>query len=285
MKAQFTHTDKILFPKVKVTKGQLIDYYDQVADLILPHLKGRPLTLYRFPDGVGHEGFYQQNPQDYYPAWLGSLKVDRGTGKPNVAITCGTRRALLYFANLATISFHPWLSRGRYLRRPDKLIIDLDPPGKNFKAAVKLAQVVRKLFQEKGMDPLVMTTGGNGLHVVQPIRQELEYEQVKAFAALLADLICDRAPDLATREARKVKRRGRIYLDIFRINYGQSAVSPYSVRAYPTAPIATPVSWQELSRLSSAQEFNILNIQRRLDRISVWEDYEQHRCSIKRLAK
>jgi bifunctional non-homologous end joining protein LigD len=283
---EFTHLDKVLFPKIGATKGQMLAYYDLVADRMMPHLKERPLILQRFPEGVSKEGFFQQNPQAYFPKTTPPLPVRREKGKPQRAISCRNKEGLLYLANLDTIAFHTWLTKAPKLDYPDKMILDLDPGRQEFKSVIRVARTARTVMRELGLEPLLMTTGGHGLHLVVPLKQDLEIDLVRQIAELIAEEVEERLPKLVTREVRKAKRRGRLFLDVLRNAYGHSAVAPYSLRAYPTAPIATPIAWEELGRLrNGSQSYHLGNIARRLSQDDPWSDYNRHRCSLRRLQK
>ena len=282
-----SNTDKVLFPDAGITKGQLIDYYRKVAPVMLPHLARRPLTLHRFPDGIGAEGFYQQQAPDYFPDWIATRRAARsGDGKqdPVEHILCENEASLAYLANQATITLHAWLSRAPRLHHPDKLVFDLDPPGDDFAPVRQAARWVVELFEELGLAPFVMTTGSRGLHVVAPLQPDLDFDAVREFARAMADRLADRHPDELTVEQRKNKRRGRLYLDVMRNAYGQTSVAPYSVRALPGAPVATPIALDELGdRRLSPQRWQVKNILRRLgQRNDPWQDIRSHAASARR---
>lgn len=284
---ELTHLEKILFPKIKATKEQVIDYYTQVAPLMLPHLRGRPLILQRYPNGVAKEGFFEQNPFDWFPDWVRTIQVERGKGKPNQAMTCHSLKSLLFYANIDAIAFHTWLSTEKKLNCPDKLILDLDPSSSDFKPVIQVARVTREIFQELGFDPFLMTTGGKGVHLVLPLRADLEFEQVRDCAKAIATQVCERLPDLATMELRKNKRGGKVFVDALRNAYGHSAIAPYSLRAHPTAPTATPIFWEELGKLrNGSATFNLSNLPKRLkQKEDPWADFSRSRISPKRLLK
>lgn len=263
-----SNLDKTLFPDAGYTKGDLVDYYDQVADIMLPHIKDRPLTLHRFPDGIGKSGFFQQNRADYYPDWLDELSVDHGgdTGQVRHIMT-NHKAALVYLANQGAITLHRWLSRQDKLENPDCLIFDLDPPGKDFSPVRQAARWVADAMRELGLTPYVMTTGSKGVHVVAPLRPEADFDGVRDIAQTLAHWLADQHPDDLTTEQRKNKRRGRIYLDVMRNAFGQTAVAPYAIRAIPGAPVATPLDWDELDDTGiEPQTFTLSNILKRLDK-------------------
>lgn len=280
---ELSNTDKVLFPEDGITKGDLIDYYREVADFILPHLDGRPLTLHRFPDGIGSEGFYQQSAADYFPDWIQTHEAPRasGKGKPVEHIVCRNQATLAYLANQGTIAFHGWGARLPKLDRPDRLVFDLDPASADFVPVRNAARQVAALMDDVGLHPFPMTTGSRGLHVVAPLRRDASFDEVRQLARDMAARLAEEHPDSLTVEQRKNKRAGRIYLDVMRNAYGQTAVMPYSVRALAGAPIATPLSREELGgEALDPKSWTIKNIRRRLgQKGAAWAAFKRHAVS------
>lgn len=238
--------DKLLFPEDGISKGDLIEYYRQVAADMLPYLKGRPLSLQRFPDGIDGKGFYQKEVPDYFPGWIGRAQIEvLETGEIQAQAVCNDVATLVYLVNQNTITLHPWLSRADRLDSPDKLIFDLDPPA-DFEAARRAARLLRDALTELGLTPFVMTTGSRGLHVVTPLDRKADFDAVRDFAKDLAGLLASQHPDTLTIEMRKDERDGRLFLDYLRNAYASTAVAPYAVRARPGAPVAVPLAWEEL---------------------------------------
>jgi len=254
--------DKMLFPSDGITKGELIDYYRRIADTMVPHLEGRPLTMRRFPDGINGGGFYQQEMPDYFPEWIERVEVEKKGGKIVHAL-CNDAATLVYLANQNTITPHVWLSRTDRLHEPDQIVFDLDPPGGDFGAVRKAAQYVRENLEERGLTAFVMTTGSSGVHVRAPIRRKHPFDAVRQYARAIAAELAAQYPEELTVEQRKNKRRGRIYLDVMRIAYAQTAVPPYAVRARAGAPVATPIEWHELHSVEP-DSYRIRNIFRRM---------------------
>lgn len=280
---ELSNTDKVLFPDSGISKGDLIDYYREVAGLMVPHMKNRPLTLQRFPDGIDEDGFYQQEVSDYFPDWISTRKTARADddGEPVEHVLCNSQATLVYLANQAVITPHGWLSRAPRLSKPDRLIFDLDPADGNFTGVRRAARQVAGLMEELGLTPFVMTTGSRGLHVAAPLRADTGFDKVRALARDMAALLAQRHGEQLTVEQRKNKRRGRIYLDVMRNAYGQTSVMPYAVRARPGAPVATPLDLAELgdSKLDP-QRWHIGNILRRLgQKDDPWADIERHAAS------
>lgn len=261
---QTSSHDKILFPEDGITKGELIEYYRRIADVMVPHLRRRPLNMRRFPNGIGQSGFFQQEMPDYFPEWIDRIEVDKEGGRI-VHVLCDKPATLVYLANQNMITPHVWLSRVEHLHRPDQVIFDLDPSSDDFSAVRDAAKVIRKAFEERGLKAYLMTTGSRGVHVRAPIRPEHPFDAVRAFAREIANELTAAYPDALTIEQRKKKRLGRIYLDVTRNAYGQTAVPPYAVRSRPGAPIATPLEWEELGR-TTPQKYNLRNIFRRIGR-------------------
>jgi bifunctional non-homologous end joining protein LigD len=275
---KLSNVDKVLFPDGGITKGDMLDYYREVAPLMLPHLHGRPLNLHRFPDGVGAKGFYQQEAADYFPDWLRTVEVPAGNGKGTVRHpVCEDEAALLYLANLASVEFHVWLSTADALHRPDLLVVDLDPPdGVQLDELREAARSVRAEFEELGLTPFVQTTGGRGFHVTAPLDHTADYDLVRPLAHDVARLLARRAPDRFTTEQRKAARGERIFLDTNRDAYGQTVVAPYSLRSRAGAPAATPIDWDELGRVEP-DHYGVGNMRRRLAQKSdPWAKLHQH---------
>ncbi|MDQ5831929.1 MAG: non-homologous end-joining DNA ligase [Actinomycetota bacterium] len=246
-KVDITHPEKVLFPDDGVTKGELAEYYERVAQWMLPHIKGRPLSLQRFPAGIGQRGFFHKDVPDYFPAWVGRVEAAKHGGSVTHAIASDTR-TLVYLANQNTITPHIWLSRADRIDRPDRLVIDLDPaPGSDFADVRRAARDAGELLREVGLEPFAQVTGSKGIHVWTPIQRRAGFDQVKEFADGLADVLTARNPDALTTEFRKAQRGGRILVDVLRNRYAQTVVPPYAVRPRAGAPVATPIEWGELS--------------------------------------
>jgi bifunctional non-homologous end joining protein LigD len=242
--------DKEFFPADHVSKGDVIEHYQAVADAMLPHLVGRPLVLRRYPDGIGAEGFVQQSASDYFRDWLHIVDVPKRGGEGTVShVVCDDAAMLVYLANQATIEYHVWLSTIDRLDCPDRLVIDIDPPeGVEVATLRDVARRLRDLFGSMGLTPYVQATGGRGYHVVAALDRSEDYRFVRDLAADLADHLAAQDPDLLTTAQRKQHRGDRIFLDVNRNAYGQTFVAPYSLRARPGAPVATPLDWSELGR-------------------------------------
>ncbi|MER6746156.1 non-homologous end-joining DNA ligase [Streptomyces fungicidicus] len=240
---------KVLFPggrdAAQYTKGDLVDYHRAVAPFMLPHLRGRPLMLDRRPDGVGGPAFMQKNTPDGYPDWITRAEVGKEGGTVTHTV-CDDTATLLYLVDQASITLHRWQSRTARIDRPDRLVFDLDPAGDDFETVREAARLLRGLLDELELPSAPMTTGSRGLHVIVPLSATQDFDEVRAFAHDVAGTLAAAHPGRLTTAARKKDRRGRLYLDVQRNAYAQTAVAPYTVRALPGAPVAVPVSWEQL---------------------------------------
>jgi bifunctional non-homologous end joining protein LigD len=284
-----SHDEKIFFPKSKITKGDLISYYNEIADIMLPHIKDRPVSMLRMPDGIKGEVFFQKDASGYFPKWIVTKKIKKKDGSVNHVI-CSNKATLVYLANQACVTPHVWLSKIEKLNYPDRLIFDLDPPGKNGDfGKVKSAAKVFYYFlgNELGLNTFLMTTGSRGLHVVVPIYSNENFDVVREFGQDIAKVISNLHPREMTIEVRKNKRKGRIFLDTARNAYAQTAVPPYSVRPNENAPVAAPIDWDELSNKKlDSQSYNIKNIFKRLNNTSdPWKNINQKRNGLKKARK
>lgn len=271
---QVSSPDKVLFPEDGTTKADLARYYAKVADTMLPHLKGRPISMLRYPDGIEGESFFQKDVPDYFPAWIRRAKVEKEGGTLEMMVA-EEPAALVYLAGQACITLHVWLSRIDRPQRPDRLIFDFDPSGDDFGPVRDGARRMRDLLEELGLAPFVMTTGSRGLHVTVPLDRSADFDVVRTFARGCAELLVARRPDHLTVEHRKAKRDGRVYVDTGRNAYAQTGVAPYAVRALPGAPVATPLDWSELGR-ARPRSTTIANLFRRLGRKDdPWADIDR----------
>ena len=248
--------DKIIFPKKKITKGDMVNYYAEVAEKMLPFLKDRPLTLQRFPGGIKGQGFYQKNASDYFPDFIERIEIET-EDDTNTQVICDNKKSLIYLVNQNTVVFHTWLSRKDMIDRPDKVIFDLDPPNDHFSEVKKAAWLVKDFLNEKNIEPDLYTTGKKGLHLSYKIRRTKDFDAVKAMAHEMAEEMEKKHPEVFTTQIRKNKREGKIFLDYLRNEYGQTAVCPYSLRNNEEGGIATPISWKKLDKIKSASEFHL----------------------------
>lgn len=272
-----SNTDKILFPKTGLTKGDLIDYYRRIAPTMLPHVAGRPLSLQRYPDGIDADGFMQKNASDYFPDWVRRARLAKEDGEVD-HVVAEDAATLVYLANQACVTLHTGLSRTDRIDHPDFMVLDLDPSDDDFGKVKGAARDARGLLDEIGLTSFVQTTGSRGLHVWAPLDREASFDAVRTFASDVAEVLARRRPEQLTTAQRKAKRGERVFIDVVRNAYGQTVVAPYSVRARPEASVATPLYWEELddARLGP-QRYTIQNLFRRLgQKPDPWTEIGSH---------
>lgn len=277
-----THIDRILFKNPTIRKKEVIDYYHAIAEKMLPFLKNRPLTMQRFPEGIFREGFYHKDVADSFPSWIKTAPIKKKEGGTTRYVICNNQATLVYLANLSSITQHLWLSRVDKIEYPDRMIFDLDPSGVSFRAVCKAACELKAILEEKNLRPFVMTTGSRGLHVVVSLKRNHTFEQVKSYAHLCAQECAARNPKLFTLDVAKKKRTGKIYIDILRNSYAQTAVAPYALRALRGAPLATPLFWEELSNKKlTSNYYTIKTIFKRFEtHENPWKDLEKKTSSL-----
>lgn len=280
---EISNRDKVFFPGAGLTKGDLIDYYAQVAETMVPHMKRYGVSMQRFPDGLDGEGFYNKDTPDYFPDWIKTVNFPKREGGSFDAPIVDSKAALVYLADQAVLTPHLYLARTDDLEHPDKMIYDLDPPEgtEHFDAVRQAALDIREVLTELDLKAWVQTTGSKGFHVVVPLDRSAGFEAVRGFAHDVALLLVRRHPDKYTLEQRKKERGGRIFLDMLRNAYGATAVAPYAVRARPTAPVATPVEWHEIEEGASPRDWTIQSIPNRLaQKKDPWADLVRHARSV-----
>lgn len=238
--------EKLLFPDDGISKEDLADYYRRAARRAVPRLRGRPLMMERHPDGIGGRPLMQKNAPDYFPDYVHTAELPKEGGTVRHPL-CDNADALVYLAGQACITPHRWLARADRPDHPDVLIFDLDPSGRaGFEDVRWTARCVGGLLQQLELPSQLMTTGGKGLHVLVPLDRRADFDTVRDFARQISTLLVRRHPDRLTDEPGKSDRGDRVYLDIQRNAYAQTAVAPYAVRAKPGAPVAMPLAWSEL---------------------------------------
>jgi bifunctional non-homologous end joining protein LigD len=278
-----THPDKVLFPDDGITKGDLAAYYEAMAPAILPHLRGRPITMERYPAGIGEKGFWQKDVSKGFPSWLQRVRVPKKDGVVHHPVVNDTR-SLLWITNQNTITQHVWTSRVPHLQRPDLCVFDLDP-SKDDVAEVRAAAIgLRDLLKELGLPSWVKTTGSKGFHIVVPIDEKTDIAVVARFANAVGALFVSLAPDRLTQEFSKVDRRGRIYVDTGRNGYSATFAAAYTVRARRGAPVSAPCTWEEIERGEvNPGTFTVRNMPDRVAKVGdVWADMRRRGRSLKR---
>jgi bifunctional non-homologous end joining protein LigD len=278
-----THPEKILFPEDGITKGELAAYYTAMAPVMLPHLRGRPLTMERYPAGIGKKGFWQKDVSKGFPEWLERVTVPKKDGVVHYPIVTDAR-ALLWVTNQNTITQHVWTSRLPELQYPDICVFDLDP-SKDDAAEVRAAALgLRDLLDELTLPSWVKTSGSKGFHLVVRLDGKTHIRQVARFANAVGAVFVRRAPDHLTQEFSKADRRGRIYVDTGRNGYGATFAAAYTVRAKRGATVSAPCTWTEIERGEvSPVSFTMRSMPDRIAKVGdLWADMRRVGRSLKR---
>lgn len=258
-RVELKRPEKVLFPEDGYTKADLAGYYDAVARWMLPHIEDRPLSLERYPDGIGRQSFFEKNVPRGAPSWVRTVSIAGGEKRATVNyIVCDDRRTLAYLANMAAITLHVWTSRVESLDEPDYVFFDLDP-GERCPLArlARVALELRSLLETIGLKPLVKTSGGSGLHVLVPLRAGYDYPVVRAFGELVARQLAEFMPKDVTLERSTSKRPASVvYFDFVQIGRGKTMVAAYSVRARRGAPVSMPIPWKTVQTMSRSRAKN-----------------------------
>jgi bifunctional non-homologous end joining protein LigD len=264
----FSNLDKIFWPEEKYTKGDLIEYYRAISPWLLPYLKDRPVVLTRYPDGIKGKSFFQKDAPGFIPEWLRTERMwSEDTQRDIDYFVCDNLESLLYLANMGTIPLHVWGSRVASLERPDWCILDLDPKDAPFTHVVTVAKAVKKLCDAIDLPAFIKTSGSTGLHVLFPLARLVTYEQARQLGGLLARVIANERPDIATVTRQVGKRGGRVYLDYVQNGHGRLLVAPFSVRPLPGAPVSMPLEWREVTPKLDIRKFTIANAPARMKKL------------------
>jgi bifunctional non-homologous end joining protein LigD len=266
---EFTNTDKLMFPEVGITKAEVLSFYERISERLLPHLRDRPATLERLPEGVkggSAPHFWQKHTPSYYPTWIPRVELPTEDGRAVRYVLVNDRDTLLYLVNQGTLTFHVWLSRVDNPDRPDVVLFDLDPDEVSFTEVIAVAKRLRKLLQAHGVAAFVKTSGKRGLHVLVPWAQSGGYGEAREWARQLAEAVVAEDPDHVSLDRRKSKRRGKVYVDVLQNARGHHAAPPYVLRAVPQACVSTPLAWHELTPDIHPQRFTLRTIFTRLAR-------------------
>ena len=268
-----TNREKIFWPSEGFTKGDLIDYYRDIASFILPYLKDRPESLNRHPDGIEGDNFFQKNMDYRLPAWARSVKIRSDSeGREINYLLCNDETTLIYMANLGCIEINPWHSRVGSLERPDYMVLDIDPLEVPFQYVVDAALETRKVLQELDIPCFCKTSGATGLHIYVPLAARYDYDQVRHFAQLLNTLIQGRLPSTTSIERNPRKRAHKVYLDFLQNRLGQTVAAPYCIRPKKGASASTPLRWEEVNHRLKPEAFTMKTLPMRLSRIGdIWQ--------------
>lgn len=281
-RTKFTNLDRVLYPEKKFTKQDLVDYYEYIADWIMPHIRNRPLSVVRCPKGYRKECFYQKHVNETIPSSIKSIDIVEKT-KVEPYIYISSFSGLMGLVQINVLEIHPWGSNNKNIEKPDRIIFDLDPdPKVDWQDVIDCAQIVREFFAYFDLISFVKTTGGKGLHVVVPIKPSLEWDEIKTISKKIAEIIVSIKPEKYLANMSKKKRSDKIFIDYLRNARGATAVAAYSTRAKQHAPISTPISWDELTTKIRSDSFNLSNIFERIASLKKdpWEDFFKIKQSI-----
>lgn len=283
----FTNLNKIYFPKEKITKGDVINYYDSIAEYILPFMIDRPQSLRRNPDGIKSEGFFQKNMDGHAPKWAKTRKIKSDSAGESVEwLLCQDKRTLLYMANMGCIEMNPWSSRVGSLNNPDYIIFDLDPTKASVKDLVTTAKKVNEILERIGVKGYLKTSGGKGLHVYIPVLPKYTYGQTRDFSLLISQMVHRELPKITSLERLPKNRVGKIYLDFLQNGRGKTMASVYSLRPREGAGVSTPLEWSELTKRFDPGKFNFFTIKKRLkQKGDLWKDFFEDAIDLKSILK
>jgi bifunctional non-homologous end joining protein LigD len=278
---EISRPEKVLFPDEGITKGELIEYYARIAPWMLPHLRDRPLTLERYPNGIDTKRFFQKEVSSYFPDWIQRVTMEKVGGRVT-HVVCNDTATLVYLANQACVTPHIFLSRLDKVHHPDQLVFDLDPQGDDFEVVRSTARAFKQLLDELGLPAFLKTTGSRGLHVVVPLQRREDYEPVRNFARELAAIVVGQAPKERTMEQLKAQRGSRVFIDTNRNGYAQLIAPAYAVRARKGAPVSVPLDWSELKKKSlTSSSFTIRTVFDRLENTTdPWAEFWESAVSL-----
>jgi bifunctional non-homologous end joining protein LigD len=279
-----THPEKVLFPDDGITKGELAAYYETVAPVMLPHIRQRPVTLERYPSGIGQKGFFHKDVSKGFPAWLKRVEVPKKDGTVHHPLVTDTR-SLLWLANQNTITPHVWTARVPDLYHPDICVFDLDPARADEPDVLRAAALaLRDLLREFDLPSWVKTSGSKGFHIVVPLDGQTGFGEVARFAHAIGTMLVKRDQQHLTQEFSKADRSGRIFVDTGRNGYSATFAAAYAVRAKAGAPVSAPCTWEELERGEVLpRTFTLRSMAARIAEVGdLWTDMRRKRRSLRR---
>jgi bifunctional non-homologous end joining protein LigD len=282
-----THPEKVMFPDDGITKGDLAAYYEAIAPLMVPHMARRPVTMERYPKGIGAKGFMQKDVVKGFPPWLQRVEAPKKDGSVHYPLVSDAR-SLLWLANQNCITPHVWPSRAPDLFQPDILVVDLDPSADEQPEVLRAAALgVRDLLHELGLPSWVKTSGSKGFHIVVPLDGQADFEEVGSFAHALGRALVQRDPRHLTQEFAKADRGGRIYVDTGRNGYSATFAAAYAVRARPGAPVSAPCTWAEIEKGAvGPRTFTLRTMADRAVAVGdLWSDMGGHEQSLRQAGR
>ena len=278
-----SHPEKILFPDDGITKGELAAYYEMIAPVMLPHLRGRPITMERYHRGIKAEGFFQKDVVKGFPEWLKRVEVPKKDGTVHHPLANDTS-SLLWLANQNSLTIHVWSSRAPKLYYPDICVFDLDPSNDDSNMLRDAAFIVRDFLTDLGLPSWIKTSGSKGFHIAVPLDAKSDFGTVARFAHTIGRLLVNRHPQIFTLEFKKVDRAGRIFMDTGRNEYSATYAATYTVRAKQGAPVSAPCTWDELgSGTIGPRSFTLRTMQARIAETGdLWADMLKKKRSLKK---
>ncbi|MFP4515080.1 MAG: non-homologous end-joining DNA ligase [Parcubacteria group bacterium] len=287
-KIELKNLDKVLYkPKYneKITKEEVIDYYQEISPLLLKYSKNRVLTLQRFPNGQAAKGFYQKKYSDYFPKWLSVTEIKLKEGSKQRELVLKNKADLIYLVDQASLSFHAWLSQYNKINSPDRLIFDIDPPKENFKLAKQAAKELKEVLDNLNLKSFLMLTGKKGLHLLIPIKVDYNFDKTKDFAKKISQLLEKRNSSRYTSSVNKGREK-KVYIDYLRNSYGQTAICPYSLRDTKKASIATPITWKQLNNSNLKPDiYTIKDIEEIKTREDPWKYFNNYKADLRKAEK
>lgn len=287
-KVALTNQQKIYWPKEKITKGQMIDYYLAVAAYLLPHIKDRPLSLNRFPNGITGPSFYQKDLDlENVPGWIKSIPIHSDSSHKDIDyLLCNNEATLAYMANLGCIEINPWLSRTRSLDKPDFIVLDLDPEDISFRHVVETALCIKEILDGFGLSHHCKTSGSSGLHIYIPTGAKYSYDSCRLFAEYVAKQAQHQLPDITSVIRAKSQRKKKVYIDYLQNSRGQTVAAPYSVRPKPGATVSAPLLWEEVNSSLRISDFDIWNMPDRIkEKGELWQDIRNEKNDLRKVIK
>ena len=279
-----THPEKVLFPDAGITKGELAAYYEAIAPVMMPHIRARPVTMERYPTGIGRKGFWQKDVSKGFPDWLERIEVPKKDGIVHHPLITDLR-SLLWVTNQNTITQHVWTSRAPNLYYPDVCVFDLDPSREDEPAVLRTtALALRDLLDELGLPSWVKTSGSKGFHILVPLDGKVRMDDAARFAQEVGTMLVTRDPEHLTQEFSKADRGGRILVDTGRNGYSATFAAAYTVRPKPGAPVSAPCTWEELERGEvGPQTFTLRTMAARVAKVGdLWSEMRKRRRSLLR---
>ncbi|MVZ67431.1 DNA ligase D [Sphingobacterium sp. DK4209] len=287
---QLTNLDKVYWPQDNYIKGQMIAYYEEMADHMLPYLKDKPISLHRFPNGIDADSFFQKDVDpDKIPDWVKTVPIHaESTGKDIDYIICNDKATLLYIANLGSIEINPWLATYKNPENPDFAVLDLDPNGADFEEVIRVAKLAKEFLDKMGASSFVKTSGSTGMHIYLYVAKKYDYDIVRDFIQLLAEMLHERCLETTSIVRDPKKRKGMIYLDFLQNRRGQTIASPYSLRPKEGATVSAPLDWSEVRPGLDIKSFTIKSMLKRVKEIKdpwagIWSSPVDIKKSLKRL--